>query len=157
MQAIAPKLVWDPDVACDATGHGGGWIGTAPAWPLDRTAPAELDPFLDDAKLLVVVACPEAYPAASPRVYPVDPAPEITVRTQHRWHINGDGSICLWQNAYDWWPATLAAHIIPKVSGWFLEYLLLTRGHVAAMTTNGIAHNDEFDHLLTAVNAGEPA
>ena len=40
----------------------------------------------------------------APDLYPLDPDVPIERRTQHRWHVNGDGSLCLMQAADDWQP-----------------------------------------------------
>jgi len=41
-------------------------------------------------------------PAAPPRILPQDPDPEIAERTQHRWHVNGDGTLCVFQDEALW-------------------------------------------------------
>jgi hypothetical protein len=70
-------------------------------------------------------------------------------RTQQDWHVNGDGSLCLLQEAQDWSPTGTAADLVVKAAGWFLEYLLMEQGRIPAMTTNGIATDDSLDALLT--------
>jgi hypothetical protein len=139
MRVAAPQLVWDGTL----------WRGLVPVWPFDRDAPARLDQFLGDRRLTLEVAYYEAYPMVPPRFTPLDPDPDIRVRTVHAWHVNGDGSLCLFQNADDWDPRVLAAGLMPKASGWFLEYLLLIDGRIDSMTINGIANDDALDHLLT--------
>jgi hypothetical protein len=86
----------------------------------------------------------------------MEPEPALWVRTSQRWHVKGDGSLCLIQDANDWTGAAPAAALIPKVAGWFLEYLLLTRGYVEAMSLCGIASSDEFDTHFESTDAPDP-
>lgn len=156
MRAVAPDLNWDPDTHRDLPWRsidGGCWHGTAPVWPFDRPAPEQLNAFLDGQRLRLVVACRQAHPAIAPVLRPLDPTPDAQYRTMHAWHISGDGTLCLTQRAYDWTGRELAAELVVKAAGWLLEYLLLSRGIVEAMTTASIAASDELDHLITAANA----
>lgn len=156
MAAAAPDMTWDPELTRLAQGDGGGWTGTVPLWPFDRARPDELDAFVDGHRFELLVVCTQAHPAVQPRAYPLDPEPDLEWRTSHAWHFNGDRSLCLAQNAYDWDGAEPVAALIPKLSSWFLEYLLLSRGHIDTMTEHGIVEVDVHDHLLDADHA-EPA
>jgi hypothetical protein len=50
-----------------------------------------------------------------PDLYPLDPDVPIDRRTQNRWHVNGDGSLCTVQAAEDWQPDCTAADLVRKV------------------------------------------
>ncbi len=147
VRRVAPELTWRPNI--DAT-TGGGWVGLGPLWPFSRPRPAGLNEFLNGRRFWMEVACRAAHPAAAPRIRPLDPEPDLSVRTMQQWHVMGDGSLCLLQNAGDWTGRDLVAELVVKAAGWHLEYLLLEAGAIEAMTVNGIAESDELDHLLTA-------
>lgn len=137
-----------PSVASGLTWTGAGWAGTAPLWPFTRPAPPKLTAYVGGRQLTMEIAYPEAFPMVPPRFVPIDPEPDIRVRSMHAWHVNGDGSLCLFQSAHAWDPACTAADLIPKASGWFLEYLLLEDGRIEQMTVNGIVNDDNVDHVL---------
>lgn len=143
MAAVAPDLVWDDDT--DA----GGWKGLAPIWPFERPEPNGLKPFLDGARFTIAVLYRQSHPMVTPGVFPVDPQPERINWTLHAWHLNGDGSLCLLRSADDWDPRSTASELVTKASGWFLEFLLLTRGLRDEMTENGIAADASLDYLFT--------
>ncbi len=130
MDAAAPDLVWDHQL--------GGWIGHAPIWPFPRPASPGLETFTAGKRLHLALVPTSAHPATPPKAWPLDPEPTIDQCTRHRWHVNGDGSLCLFQRAVDWTGEEPCAEIAVKASGWFLEYLLVERGCVEAMTENGI-------------------
>lgn len=138
MEAVAPELAWT----------GSGWVGTPPVWPFEREAPAGLDAFLRSRRLTMAITYLESYPMVPPRFMPIDPQPDLRVRTMHAWHVNGDGSLCMFQNSTDWDPWCTAADLVPKASGWFIEYLLLVDERLEQMTVHGIASDDSLDHLL---------
>jgi hypothetical protein len=143
MAAVAPGLVWvDQDPA-------GGWEGEVPLWPFARPQPELLEEFLAGRRLRIRVEYSQAHPMVEPTVWPVEPQPDPRYRTQHDWHVNGNGSLCLLQQAQDWNPTDTAADLVVKAAGWFLEYLLMEQGHIAAMTTRGIATDSSLDVLLT--------
>jgi len=140
MAAVAPGLAWDERV--------GAWVGAAPEWPFPRPRPGGLDEFLDGRRLLARVEYSQAFPMVAPRVVPISPEPDPMVRTQHEWHVNGDGSLCLLQRASDWDGAGAAAELVVKASGWFLEYLLMEAGRIDRMSEAGIVNDDSRDHLF---------
>lgn len=146
MHATAPELTWVEDA------RGVGWEGLAPIWPFHRPSPPGLEAFLNGRRFRVRVQYVEGFPMVAPRVWPLDPEPDPRYRTQHIWHVNPDGSLCLMQTAGDWTGTETAAELVIKAAGWFLEYLLMEAGLIEAMSVNGIANDDSFDHLLT----GEP-
>lgn len=143
MAGVAQELTWrEEDPA-------GGWDGPAPVWPFLRPMPSGLEAFTDGARLTLKVVYLQAHPMVPPLLYPVDPVPELDLRTRHAWHLNGDGSLCLLRRASDWDPVSdTAADLVVKASGWFLEYLLLSRGQRDAMSDCGIVEDAGLDHLL---------
>jgi hypothetical protein len=138
MPAAAPDLQWT----------GSCWEGLLPLWPFDRPAPWGLTEFACGRRFRVEVHYLESFPMVAPRFLPIDPQPEIAVWTMNRWHVAGDGSLCLFQNFTDWHPLNTAADLVPKAAGWFLEFLLMKDGVIDAMSTGGIAVDDSLDHLL---------
>src|SRR4051812_6958302 len=87
MQAGAPEMGWD----------GVKWCGHFPAWPFERRRPDGLLELLGGRRFRVEVAYPESFPMVPPRFVPLDPSPSLGVRTMHEWHVNGDGTLCLFQ------------------------------------------------------------
>jgi hypothetical protein len=148
ISAVAPELTW--------IDHSGGWEGLAPIWPFDRPAPEELDAFLAGRRFRLRVEYLEGFPMAAPRIVPLDPDPDPRVRTQHDWHVNGDGTVCLLQSASDWTGRDTAAVLVVKAAGWFLEYLLMEAGLIDTMTANGIVRDPVHDHLFTSATAAVP-
>ena len=147
MTAVAPDLRWTDQLE-DTTG--GGWEGTSPLWPFDRERPAGVDEFVRGQRFKLQVRCSAAHPMVVPRIVPLDPSPDLWVRTRQRWHVMGDGSLCLLQEAIEWTGELTASDLVPKSSGWFLEYLLLTQGLIESMSLSGIVTSDQFDHLFSA-------
>lgn len=145
MLSIAPDLTWnegDPS---------GGWEGLAPVWPFDRPEPPELDQFLEGSRFKIRVEYLQAYPMVEPRIWPLDPEPDAIHRTDARWHVMGDGSLCLLQSASDWTGRESAADFVVKASGWFLEFQLMELRLIDAMTIDGLATDASRDHLFTLV------
>lgn len=140
MPAAAPQLAW----------MGEHWAGELPVWPFERTKPPALGDYLAGRRFSVEIRYYESFPMTAPRFIPIDPVPPIAVWTMNRWHVAGDGSLCLFQNFTDWDPFCTAADMVPKAAGWFLEYLLMGDGVVEEMTCLGIAVDDSLDHLFTA-------
>lgn len=142
MLAVAPELVWDE--VCPS----GGWWGFAPVWPFQRPVPVTLDAFLAGRRLSLRVDYPQAFPMAEPVLRPLDPEPPFVARTDHRWHVNGNGSLCLLQRAADWTGEEHAAELVRKAAGWFLEFLLMQTGTVESMTESGLADDHSRDALF---------
>jgi hypothetical protein len=138
-----PGLVW-------SSADNGQWLGYLPLWPFERAAPAGLAELLDGCGLEVVVRCGQAYPAAPPRVFPVSPEPEFLARTQSRWHVNGDGSLCLFRDEAKWTTRVGLRDVLLKACGWRIEYALMKAGCIDAMTTNGIVHDPVLDPVIGA-------
>lgn len=149
MAEVAPELEWNADLTRPGWLDGGGWYGLAPRWPFDRPAPPELDAFLGGQRLEIAVICRQSHPAVEPIVYPLDPEPGLEYRTQHAWHVSGDGSLCLTQRAYDWTGDEMTAELVVKAAGWLVEYLLVSRGVRDDMTEVGIGVRGDLDHLIT--------
>jgi hypothetical protein len=150
MLRLAPEMQWRMDLEWPNGRRGAGWEGYVPRWGADRPEPAGIEQLLNGRRLHLRVICPEGFPMVPPDLYPVDPEVPIDRRTQHRWHVNGDGSLCMMQAAEDWQPDCTAADLVRKAAGWFVEYLLVDAGDLAAMTTRGIYASDEIDPLLAA-------
>ncbi len=145
MSEAAPDLEWFPDR--------GVWQGHLPLWPFARALPNELEAFTTGRRFAVEVQPVQAHPAVAPKYWPLDPEPELVERTQQRWHVNGDGSLCLFQRSVDWSGEEPCAALVPKASGWFLEYLLMKSGSIEAMTVNGIVNDDRLDSLMVSATA----
>ena len=147
MEAAAPDLVWDYQF--------GGWMGHAPVWPFARPVPSDLETFTAGKSLHLALVPTSVHPATAPKAWPLDPAPTIDQCTRHRWHVNGDGSLCLFQRAVDWTGEEACSEVAVKAAGWFLEYLLVERGCVEAMTESGIGTDEARDLLFTGCPPGE--
>ncbi len=148
MERAAPELQWHAE-------HG-IWTGLLPLWPFDRPEPAVLDSFVNKRRFQLAVMPFQAHPAVAPAFLPLDPEPELHERTQAKWHVLGDGSLCLFQRAADWTGEGRCADLIPKAAGWHLEYLLMKRKLIESMTVNGIVVDDCHDHLFSEAT-GVPA
>lgn len=148
MAAVAPDLVWKED------DPGGGWEGLAPVWPFDRPEPTELDQFLQGRRFKIRVEYLQAYPMVEPKIWPLDPEPDAIHRTDSRWHVMGDGSLCLLQSASDWTGRETAADFVVKASGWFLEFQLMELGLIDEMTVGGLANDPSLDGLFTGAARG---
>ena len=147
MSDVAPELAWREDLE-DTTG--GGWVGTAPQWPFERPRPPDLNAFLGGGAFRLEIRCSPAHPMAAPAFHPIDPVPDLFVRTYQAWHVMGDGSLCLMQSALDWTGRDLAAELVIKAAGWYLEFLLLRAERIEAMTVAGIATDGQLDRYFTA-------
>ena len=142
MELVAPSLIWRVDDPA------GGWDGIVPVWPFARPRPKDLDGFLSGERLRVSINYIQAHPMIPPKIFPVGRNPDPNHWTLHQWHLNGDGSLCLVRTVEDWTGGSTAADLVVKSSSWFLEYVLLTRGHVDAMTECGIVTDDSLDRLF---------
>ena len=136
-----PGLTWTPSGA-------GRWVGRLPMWPLERPEPHGLSRLLGGAGLEVVIAYRQGYPMVPPRIYPVDPQPEPVECTQHRWHVNGDGSLCQFQTDTVWDPRDSICDLILKAAAWRVEYALMKAGVREWMTLHGIVSDPALDNLV---------
>jgi hypothetical protein len=148
MALLAPDMAWhDELVGLDAKA-GKGWEGLAPAWGAERPKPPGVDGLLAGRRLRLTVVYREAFPTVPPVLFPTDPDPPPGRRTQHYWHINPNGSLCLLRNADDWQQTDTAAALVCKASGWFIEYLLVEAGQMDGMTVRGIYTSTGIDPIL---------
>ncbi len=141
MAEVAPGLTW-------REGPSGGWEGTAPVWPFERERPAELDDFTEGRALHLRIEYPQSYPMVEPLFVPIEPEPPLVFRSWSQWHVLPNGGLCLLQEAASWNGSYSAADLVPKASGWFLEYLLVLKGLTAGMTVSGIVSDDHLDHFF---------
>ena len=148
MARTAADLVWS------AQGSG-SWTGLVPVWPFDRAAPPGLDTFMASRRLRVQMTYGHAFPVTPPAVWPLDPEPSIEHRTQHAWHVNGDGSLCLIETAAAWTGRDPAAELIVKAAGWFIEYLLMSAGLITQMTNTGLSSDVSMDEVITRTTRPE--
>ena len=142
MTAAAPGLVWLPDEPS------GGWQGNVPLWPFSRPEPPGLLPLLGGLPLEVRIVCGHAFPMVEPSVRPVSVEVPFHALGWTNWHVTPDGALCLLQESAQWNPAAAAADLIPKISGWNIEFWLMANGYIDAMTVRGIAADDAHDALL---------
>jgi hypothetical protein len=144
----APEMQWRDEVVGPDGKVGKGWEGLAPTWGGDRPKPDGVDGLLAGRQLRLKVIYREAFPAVPPALFPVDPDPPPERRTQHYWHLNPNGSLCLMRNAGDWKQTDTAAALVAKASGWFIEYLLVEADEIDGMTVTGIFTSTGIDPVL---------
>ncbi len=130
----------------------GHWAGRLPVWPFERPAPDGLDRLVP-AGAHIVLAYTPAYPIVSPYVFPVEPEPLPLELTQTRWHVLGNGALCLFQTQADWDPASSVVGLLTKAAGWRIEYALLKAGAREDMTMAGLANDGSLDALVTETAA----
>lgn len=150
MEHACPDMRWADELRWPNGRVGAGWEGHAPEWGGERAQPSGVERLLDGRRLRLCAIYPEGFPMVPPELYPIDPEVPMDRRTQHRWHVNGDGSICLMQAAEDWLPTDTAADLVLKASGWFIEYLLVEDNDLDHMTERGVGVSGEIDALLAA-------
>jgi hypothetical protein len=149
MAAVATRMAWRDDLTWREGRRATGWAGQAPTWGGDRPQPTGVDALLAGRRLELTVIYPEAFPAVPPSLYPTSPQVPWARRTLQRWHVLGDGGLCLTQAAHDWNPAVdTAADLVRKAAGWFIEYLLVEAGAIEAMTIKGVAADTALDDIL---------
>lgn len=148
MRQAAPELQWR-DAEQEPSG---GWHGPVPLWPFDRPEPAGLVELVGGTSLQVGIRCGHAYPMVEPAVYPLNLDLPHAAFGWSTWHVLPDGALCLLRDAVLWDPRATVADLVPKISGWYLEYQLLSRGLVEAMTVSGIVTDDSRDLLLAAAS-----
>lgn len=143
-----PGLEW-------RAGGAGGWFGRLPRWPFARQEPAGLVETVGEQGLQIAVVYGHAYPMVPPAIFPLDPEPGLSTRTDQRWHVMGDGSLCLFQDAATWTGRDSVVELLLKAAGWRVEFELMRRGTIEAMTINGVVEDSQFDHLLAEIATGE--
>ena len=149
MRRAAPELDWR-DAGAEPSG---GWRGPVPMWPFDRPEPERLPQLLAGQRLQVAIRCGHAYPMIEPTIYPLNVDLPAVALGWSAWHVLPDGALCLLRDAALWDPRATVSELIPKISGWYLEYQLLSRGLVQEMTVAGIVTDTSRDHLLAEAGA----
>lgn len=149
--ALAPDLAWIQGLRRAGRDDLVGFQGLLPAWCAERRAPPGVVELLARERMTIRLVYTEATPMIPPVIFPIDPNVPINLRTDHTWHLGGDGSLCLLQAAGDWEPGETAVPLLIKASCWFIEYRLKQRGLIDAMSENGIAHDDCFDKILDSL------
>lgn len=139
LAAIAPDLRWNPEKRC--------WTGRLPRWPFDRPEPAGLVQLLPQGMTVQVRPSP-AHPLTEPAIFPIDVDIEVRHRLDHRWHLAGDGRLCLLRTPLDWRPEDRLSELILKAAAWRCKLTLLETEVVTAMTENGIVSDGSRDHLF---------
>ncbi|MCR6491129.1 hypothetical protein [Cellulomonas sp. P24] len=153
VSAFAPDLDFQAPPGVDPrTEHHGVWTGVLPVWPFDRPKPAGLDELVPTG-FRVQVECSAAHPVIPPAVFPLDPLPEIAERSQHIWHVAPDGRLCLMQTIGAWRPSDTVSDLLAKACAWRVEYALMKRGALSAMTLDGIVSGNELDDLVARTAA----
>ena len=140
VHSVAPDLVW--------TGTGAGQFrGSLPRWPFKRPFPPNLGGLVPNG-LEVMVRYGQAFPAAPPMIFAVDPEPDRSLRGFSRFHLLPNGALCLLRDADQWTPRDQTSELLLKASGWLIEYQLLQHGRITALSERGIVEDASFDHLV---------
>jgi hypothetical protein len=140
MEKAAPDLRWSDKGL-------GGWSGAVPLWPFGRTPPRGLADLVENQPLQVTVTCWPAHPMLAPLVFP-DVEPPIEALGLNTWHLLPSGALCLFRGTSWWDPARLAADLVPKISGWYIEYHLMMRRCIHQMPDRGIDADDRLDQVV---------
>jgi hypothetical protein len=141
MELVAPDLVW-------SEADTGGWVGPLPMWPFDRPRPAGLAALLGHQPCEVLIASNHAYPMVQPTIHPLRPRAPWQMWGLGEYHLLPNGSLCLLQSHAAWNPSARIADMIPKASGWYIEYRLILAGRLRAMPEPGFAAGGHLDHLV---------
>lgn len=136
-----------PDLQFEQVGAG-QWSGRLPYWPFERSRPASLDMLTGGDGLLLDLYYPQSYPMVPPNLFPREPDPDVLLRTQHRWHLNGDGSLCLLRVPELWTGREPVTDLLLKAAGWRIEYELMKANLIDRMSENGIVTDPTYDHLV---------
>ncbi|MEU3571253.1 hypothetical protein AB0E96_22945 [Kitasatospora sp. NPDC036755] len=135
-----PELDWNPEGA-------GAWEGILPRWPFTRPEPPALQAWFPEG-LRVRLSYFQAHPMVAPLIYPLDPEPLAVEWTQEKWHVNGDGSLCLLREDSAWTGRESVTDLLLKAAAWRVEYALVKLGGIEQMTLHGIVDDAQHDHLL---------
>ncbi len=142
MRVAAPDLAWLPGEPS------GGWQGKVPVWPFARPEPTGLAGLLGGQALEVRIVCGHAFPMVEPEVRPLSVEVPSGALGWTSWHVAPGGSLCLLQASAQWDPAATASELVPKISGWYIEYQLVVRGLIQAMTEHGLEADGSLDILI---------
>jgi hypothetical protein len=147
---FAPDLNYQgPDSAGGAEDIHGGWFGELPLWPFDRPEPEGLQDLVGKNGLTIAVMYSAAHPMVAPTIYPASVQPTLDEETQAAWHVAPGGSLCLLQSDGGWHPEASITDLLAKAAGWHIEYALMKRGAIHAMSVRGIVTDSSFDQLIT--------
>ncbi|HEY1690182.1 MAG TPA: hypothetical protein VGF95_15110 [Solirubrobacteraceae bacterium] len=146
--ALAPELRWTEKLSYRARDGLAGFEGLLPAWCAPRPEPPGIGELLAGARLMLRCIYTQATPMIPPVIFPLELEIPLARRTDHAWHLNGDGSLCLLRAAADWCPGETAVPLLVKASCWFIEYHLKDRGLIEKMTDSGIACDESLDSML---------
>jgi hypothetical protein len=118
--------------------------GSAPVRPVEA-----LRGFLDALRIPATsIPDEQSYPMVPPNLFPREPEPPVLLRTQHRWHLNGDGSLCLLRVPELWTGREPVTDLLLKAAGWRIEYELMKANLIDRMSENGIVTDPTYDHLV---------
>lgn len=148
MADVAPALRWTTGLTLLDRSDLSGFVGPLPQWCADRAMPPGVAELLGADQVSVEVIFSEATPMVPPAIRAINPDVPLARRTDHRWHINGDGTLCQLQGAVAWPPGTTAEALLVKASCWYVEYRLMEHGLIEAMSESGIAEDPVHDATL---------
>lgn len=148
MFAVAPNLDWQSEKS-------GRWVGHVPIWPIPRRQPSGVARLIHHQPFEVTIECRQAHPMIVPFVWPTKIRLAVAELGWSDWHLLPNGSLCLLQGNASWDPFERAASLIPKISGWYVEYHLRRAGYIERMTQEGIAKDDRLDALLENIDEDE--
>jgi hypothetical protein len=149
--ALAPELRWTEELSYREREGLAGFEGPLPAWCAPRPEPPGIAELLAGARLTLRCIYTQATPMIPPAIFPLELEIPLGRRTDHAWHLNGDGSLCLLRGAGDWCPGETAVPLLIKASCWFIEYRLKDRGLIEKMSESGIAADESFDPTLASL------
>jgi hypothetical protein len=115
---------------------------------MERAEPNGLAQLIGEWGMPLEVVYGHAYPMVPPSIFPLDPVPKVAEWTIHRWHVMGDGSLCLLQDDVMWDPRQSVIDLLLKAAGWRVEYALVKAGLVDGMSMNGIVTDASRDDLI---------
>lgn len=141
MFTAAPGLEW-------FAGDISGWRGEVPLWPFERPQPPGLDCLVGGRPFSVKISCMPAHPMVAPLVTPRNVSVPPHGLGLNKWHSLPGGALCLFLGAAWWDPRTLAAELVPKISGWYIEYHLMMQGRIVRMPDRGFDRCDALDEII---------
>jgi hypothetical protein len=141
LTAAAPGLQWDADGP-------GRWHGEVPLWPFDRPQPAGLPSLVGGRPLGVEMVCTPPHPMLAPFVFPVSVELPIHALGDADWHLLPNGALCLFRGTAWWDPERLVASLVPKISGWYVEFHLMMAKRLRRMPDRGVDRDDQLDAII---------
>jgi hypothetical protein len=64
------------------------------------------------------------------------------------WHLLPDGALCLFRGDPWWDPERLVASLVPKISGWYIEFHLMMAERLWRMPDRGVDRDDRLDAII---------